>query len=255
MAARTIAGVMGAVGTHHDGDSRASLVRVQNLGRISYSAAYELQRAEHARLLAQRDAEAGGAPFPLGTIFLVEHVPPVITVSRRPDAPSHVLVSDERLASLGVQRIETDRGGDVTWHGPGQIVAYLVLDLNLVGLRVNGYLRLLEGAVIDTLASFGLSGARESGATGVWVGGAKVCAFGVRLSRWISMHGLALNVCPDLRQFELIVPCGLHGRAVTSMQRELATAEPTMDIVRPVLVRHLVHAIEAAASAKSESAR
>jgi lipoyl(octanoyl) transferase len=251
---------MGAVGTHHDGDSGASLVRVQNLGRISYSAAYELQRAEHARLLAQRDlaqrdARAVEAPFPLGTIFLVEHVPPVITVTRRPDAPSHVLVSDERLASLGVQRIETDRGGDVTWHGPGQIVAYLVLDLNLVGLRVNGYLRLLEGAVIDTLASFGLSGAREPGATGVWIGGAKVCAFGVRLSRWISMHGLALNVCPDLRQFELIVPCGLYGRAVTSMQRELATAEPTMDMARAVLVRHLVRAVEAAASAKSESAR
>jgi lipoate-protein ligase B len=189
----------------------------------------------------------------MGTIFLVEHVPPVITVTRRADAPAHVLVSDERLASLGVQRVETDRGGDVTWHGPGQIVAYLVLDLNLVGLRVHGYLRMLEGAVIDTLAAFGLVGSREQGATGVWIGGAKVCAFGVRLSRWISMHGLALNVQPDLRQFDLIVPCGLHGRRVTSMQRELGAAEPTLDAVRTVLVEQLLRAIGAAASAKADS--
>lgn len=244
---------MGAVGTHPDGDRRTPLVRVQDLGRISYAAAYELQRAEHARLLAQRENTAHATPCPMGTIFLVEHVPPVITVSRRADAPTHVLVSDERLASLGVQRVETDRGGDVTWHGPGQIVAYLVLDLNLVGLRVHGYLRMLEGAVIDTLAAFGLVGVREQGATGVWIGGAKVCAFGVRLSRWISMHGLALNVQPDLRQFDLIVPCGLHGRRVTSMQRELGAAAPTLDAVRTVLVEQLLRAIDAAASAKADS--
>ncbi len=244
---------MGAVGTHPDGDRREPLVRVQDLGQISYAAAYELQRAEHSRLLAQRDTTVRATSFPLGTIFLVEHVPPVITVTRRVDAPMHVLVSDERLASLGVQRVETDRGGDVTWHGPGQIVAYLVLDLNLVGLRVHGYLRMLEGAVIDTLAAFGLEGTREQGATGVWIGGAKVCAFGVRLSRWISMHGLALNVQPDLRQFDLIVPCGLHGRRVTSMQRELGAAEPTLDAVRSVLVEQLLRAIDAAASAKADS--
>lgn len=244
---------MGAVGTHHGGDGRAPLVRVQDLGRISYSAAYELQRAEHARLLAQRATAAGETPYPVGTIFLVEHVPPVITVTRRADAPKHVLVSDERLASLGVQRIETDRGGDVTWHGPGQIVAYLVIDLNLVGLRVHGYLRMLEEAVIQTLTMFDLVGAREQGATGVWIGGAKICAFGVRLSRWISMHGLALNVNPDLRQFDLIVPCGLHGRTVTSMQRELGDAAPTMDSVRTVLVQQLLRAIDAAASARADS--
>jgi lipoyl(octanoyl) transferase len=129
----------------------------------------------------------------------------------------------------------------------------LVLDLNLVGVRVHGYLRMLEGAVIDTLAAFGLVGAREQGATGVWINGAKVCAFGVRLSRWISMHGLALNVRPDLHQFDLIVPCGLHGRAVTSMRLELGAAEPTMEEVRGELVRQLLRAIDAAVAARADS--
>ncbi len=234
-------------------DDRSPLVRIEDLGRIPYAAAYDLQRAEHARLLAQRETPTRATPFPLGTIFLVEHEPPVITVTRRAEAPSHVLVSDERLAALGVQRVETDRGGDVTWHGPGQLVAYLVLDLNLVGVRVHGYLRMLEGAVIDTLAAFGLVGAREQGATGVWINGAKVCAFGVRLSRWISMHGLALNVRPDLQQFDLIVPCGLHGRAVTSMRRELGAAEPAMEEVRGELVRQLLRAIDAAVVARADS--
>lgn len=149
--------------------------------------------------------------------------------------------------------VETDRGGDVTWHGRGQIVAYLVLDLNRLGLRVNGYLRMLEGAVIDTLAQVGIEGSRDVSATGVWVGERKICAMGVRLSRWVSMHGLALNVAPDLDQFGLIVPCGLVGRPVTSIQRELGSNSPGVAEMKRILQRNLAQHIESAGMAAIHS--
>jgi lipoyl(octanoyl) transferase len=148
---------------------------------------------------------------------------------------------------------ETDRGGDITYHGPGQLVAYPILDLNAFGLRLHSYMRFLEDVVIATIAGFGITGVRDPGATGVWVaperggaeasapGGAarKICAMGVRVSRWVSMHGLALNVTTNLAHFDLIVPCGLAGRAVTSMERELGAACPSMDEVKAALVRSL----------------
>lgn len=178
----------------------------------------------------------------------------MITVSRRPGAAGNVLASPELLARHGVERHETDRGGDVTYHGPGQLVAYPIVDLELVGVRIHGWIRLLEQAVIDTLAAFGIEAARDPGATGVWVGrtesdpdgagGRKIAAIGVRVSRWVAMHGLALNVDPDLEHFGLIVPCGLAGRPVTSIAAELrarseASAVPDMPEVKRELRRHL----------------
>ena len=181
-------------------------------------------------------------------LLLVEHDPPVITVSRRPGAAEHVIAGDERLAQLGVQKVETDRGGDVTWHGPGQLVAYPILDLHRLDLRIHGYMRFLEQAVIDTLAGFGVQGLRDETATGVWVGEGsptrKICAFGVRVSRWATLHGLALNVCPDLGQFGLIVPCGLAGRPVTSLAAELGARAPGMAETKAALVGHLSGAVE-----------
>jgi len=216
-------------------------LQVQDLGRMNYAAALERQRVVHADLVAAREAR------PPMQLLLVEHDPPVITVSRRPGAERHVIVSDARLAELGVQKVETDRGGDVTWHGPGQLVAYPILDLHRLDLRIHGYMRFLEKAVIDTLAAFGVQGMRDEAATGVWVGeGApqrKICAMGVRISRWATLHGLALNVCPDLGQFELIVPCGLVGRPVTSLQRELGSRAPSMEQVKNRLADRLMQAV------------
>ena len=235
-----------------------TLVQCIDLGRISYAAAYELQRAAHARVVASRppiDAAFSSAQK-AGVIYLLEHDPAVVTVSRRQGAQAHVLLSREQLAARDTECVETDRGGDVTWHGPGQLVVYLILDLNRLGLRVHGYLRMLEGAVISTLADFGVKGVRDEAATGVWVGPSptrKICAMGVRLSRWVSMHGIALNVSCDLRQFDSIVPCGLAGRGVTSLARECPQCAPTIDEVKKVLARRLNEAISKAANA-AESA-
>lgn len=170
------------------------------------------------------------------TVFLLEHAPPVVTVTRRVGAAGHVLASDALLARQGIERIETDRGGDVTYHGPGQLVAYPILDLQRLGLKVHPYVRWLEQCVIDALAEDGLAGVRDPSATGVWVGAAgaaerKIAAIGVRLSRFVSMHGFALNVAPDLAHFELIVPCGLQ-RPVTSLAAELGPRAPSLDAVK-----------------------
>lgn len=236
------------------------MVEFIDLGAISYADAYDLQRATHERVVASRGAV--DAPFSpalrAGVVYLLEHSPAVVTVSRRADAPKNVLLSREQLAARGIECVETDRGGDVTWHGPGQVVVYLILDLNRLGLRVHGYLRMLEGVVIATLADFGVHGVRDATATGVWVGAPesrKICAMGVRLSRWVSMHGIALNVSPQLSQFDVIVPCGLAGRGVTSVARELGTAAPTVDAVKKSLVFRLQLAISEAARAAEESQR
>ncbi|MFM7809995.1 MAG: lipoyl(octanoyl) transferase LipB, partial [Planctomycetota bacterium] len=139
-------------------------------------------------------------------------------------------------------------GGDVTWHGPGQLVAYPILDLQRLDLRIHGYMRFLEQVVIDTLAGIGLQGLRDEAATGVWVGDGspqrKICAMGVRVSRWATLHGLALNVRPDLAQFGLIVPCGLVGRPVTSVSQELGPQAPGMPEVKSALAGTLVRAVE-----------
>lgn len=221
------------------------LVEFIDLGSISYANAYELQRQTHERVVAAR-APIGSRFCPdlrAGVVYLLVHEPAVVTISRRQDARKNVLISPEQLALRGVECVETDRGGDVTWHGPGQIVVYLILDLNRLGLRVHGYLRMLESAVIATLTDFAVVGRRDPTATGVWVGESKICAMGVRLSRWVSMHGIALNVNPDLGQFDLIVPCGLVGRGVTSLQRELGRRCPTLGEVQNALALRLNQAI------------
>ncbi len=211
----------------------AGMLVVEDLGRIAYDDALALQRDARDRLLAGRDS---GEPMRL---FLLEHDPAVITVSRRPTAAGNVLASDVMLARHGIERRETDRGGDVTYHGPGQVVAYAILDLPRLGLRVTSHMRLLEQVVIDVIAGFGVTGRRDPTATGVWVGealsAAKIAAMGVRVGRGVSMHGLALNVEPDLSHFGLIVPCGLVGRPVTSLARELGASCPSVAEVKAAL--------------------
>lgn len=206
---------------------------VEDLGRISYDAALAIQREARDRLIGGRES---GEPM---RICLLEHDPPVITVSRRPTAAGHVLASDALLARHGIERRETDRGGDVTYHGPGQVVAYAILDLPRLGLRVTSHMRLLEQVVIDVIAGHGVIGRRDPAATGVWVGegpaAGKIAAMGVRVGRGVSMHGLALNVEPDLSHFGLIVPCGLVGRPVTSLARELGASCPSVAEVKAAL--------------------
>lgn len=241
----------------------SSALEVHDLGRISYADAYEKQRALQDEVFAGRHVEGS----PVGHVLLLEHDPPVITISRRPEARSHLVASPELLRSKGIEVAETDRGGDITYHGPGQLVAYTIMDLNRLGLNLRSYMRWLEQVVIDTAARFGVDGQRDHCATGVWVaideaapsaaapgeetetcrvgGNAKLCAMGVRVSRWVSMHGLALNVRPDLAHFSLIVPCGLAGRPVTSLHELLGDASPTMEQVKEALADQFGQAVNA----------
>jgi lipoyl(octanoyl) transferase len=235
----------------------ADSLRIIDLGRLTYAAALDIQRAIAEEVTASRTSSHPQ----LGRILLVEH-DPVITVSRRPGAAANLLASPEGLAQLGVEVADTDRGGDITYHGPGQLVVYPILDLNRLNLGLHAYMRLLEQAVIDACSSWGLSATRDPGATGVWVPRgqvpAKIAAMGVRVRRWVSMHGLALNVCPDMDHFKLIVPCGLAGRPVTCLAHELAdrglapvSFAEARDRLASVLARAVRDAAEAAECARA----
>lgn len=196
--------------------------QVRDLGRAGYREAWDLQldlvRARKAGALCDQ-------------LLFVEH-PPTITLGRNARA-ANVLADPGRLNALGVTVEETDRGGDVTYHGPGQVVAYPILDLRSWRRDVGAYLRALEEVVIRTLSEFGVRSGRAEGLTGVWVEGAKIAALGVHLSRWVTSHGLALNVSTDLSYFGLIVPCGLT-KPVTSLERVLG---------RPVGMKAVVEAM------------
>jgi lipoyl(octanoyl) transferase len=154
-------------------------------------------------------------------LLFVEH-PHVLTLGVRGDGGrSHILAAPERLADLGVEVRETGRGGDITYHGPGQIVGYPIVDLKPDRCDVHRYVRDLEEVMIRTLGEYGVAGARVEGLTGVWVGREKLAAIGVRISRWITSHGFAFNLATDLDYFNLIVPCGIADRGVTSLERLL----------------------------------
>ena len=182
---------------------------VQHLGVVPYAEALELQ----ARYVEQRKADE----IPDQLIFL-EH-PPVITLGVRSGAGrSHILETPDGLAAQGVEVFETGRGGDVTYHGPGQLVGYPILDLRPDRCDVHRYVRDLEEALIRAVAAFGVTAGRSPGLTGAWVGEAKLAAIGVRIARWVTSHGFALNVTTNLQHFSLIVPCGLAGKGVTSLE-------------------------------------
>ncbi len=198
---------------------------------VSYAAALALQRARRAAVEIGEAREA---------LFLLEHAP-VITLGRSAHA-SNVIVSREKLGDLGVTLAETDRGGDVTYHGPGQLVAYPIVHLARRGLSITRYLRLLEEAVIGTLAEFGVRGERLQGYTGVWVKGAKVAAIGVAVHHNVSFHGAAINVCPDMAHWQLIVPCGIADKPVTSLQQLLPDA-PSVDTVADSFARTFLLAL------------
>jgi lipoyl(octanoyl) transferase len=185
-------------------------LQIQRLGLVPYADALQLQK----RLVEQR--KAGEIPDQL---LLLEH-PPVITlgVKTRNDR-SHVLASPEVLAAQGIELFETGRGGDVTYHGPGQLVGYPIIDLKPDRCDVHQYVRDLEEMLIRAAAAFGVTAGRSAGQSGAWVGNEKLAAIGVRIARWVTSHGFALNVTTDLSHFDLIVPCGITDKGVTSLER------------------------------------
>ena len=202
-------------------------LEVRRLGLIAYDEALALQRD----LVEQRRANE----IP-DLLLLLEH-PPVITLGVRSEiARANVVATSERLAQLGVAVHETGRGGDVTYHGPGQVVGYPILDLKPDRCDVHKYVRDLEEVMIRVCAAYGINASRIPGLTGTWVGAEKIGAIGIRISRWITSHGFAFNVRTDLDHFKLIVPCGITDRGVTSLEkvtgRSIAMREVEDEIVR-----------------------
>ena len=185
---------------------------IRRLGLVPYADALTLQK----HLVEERRHGRIG-----DVLLLVEH-PHVLTLGVRGDGGrSHILAAPDVLGSRGVEVHETGRGGDITYHGPGQIVGYPIIDLKPDRCDVHRYVRDLEEVLIRVAADYGLTGERVAGLTGVWVGGEKIAAIGVRIARWVTSHGFALNVTTDLDYFNLIVPCGIADRGVTSLSKLL----------------------------------
>jgi lipoyl(octanoyl) transferase len=202
------------------------LRRVEQLGRVDYTEGLRLQR----ELVAQR--KAGAIP---DTLLLLEH-PHVYTLGRNAKR-EHLLVSDEQLRALGAQVFETDRGGDITYHGPGQLVGYPIFDLAKHRRDIAWFMRSLEEVFIGVARDFGIEAGRLAGAPGVWVGNDKLVALGVHVSRWVTSHGFAFNVSTDLRYFDWIVPCGLRGKGVTSLEK-LRGQRVSMDAAIERVIEH-----------------
>jgi lipoyl(octanoyl) transferase len=196
---------------------------IRRLGTVPYADGLALQQS----LVEER--RAGRLP---DTLLLLEH-PHVITIGVKRDAAHrHIVAPPDRLQALGVAVVETGRGGDVTYHGPGQLVAYPILDLRPDRQDVHRYVRDLEAVMMAACASDGVEAGRVAGLSGAWVGNRKIGAIGVRISRWITSHGLAFNVATDLSYFDLIVPCGIADRDVTSLARELGRPVSIDDAAR-----------------------
>jgi len=187
------------------------LLDVRRLGLVPYADGLELQR----RLVEERKADRIA-----DTLLLLQH-PHVITVGVKKDGREHILASPDRLSSLGVEVFETGRGGDVTYHGPGQLVGYPIFDLNPDRRDVHQYVRDIEEVMIRVCAGYGLIAGRVKGFSGAWIGDEKIGAIGVRISRWVTSHGFAFNVTTDVNFFDLIVPCGIADKGVASLAKAL----------------------------------
>jgi len=211
-------------------------VNVRRLGTIDYQAALDLQK----QLVEERKQGLIS-----DQLLLLEH-PHVITLgARNHNASSNVLETPEALARRGVAVFETGRGGDVTYHGPGQLVGYPIIELPKERRDVHRYVRDLEEVLIQAVSDFGITAARSPGLTGIWCGDEKLAAIGVRISRWVTSHGFALNVSTDLSHFGLIVPCGITDKGVTSMERLLGRPIP-MDEVAAAVARRFAGVFQAA---------
>ncbi|MBR2060437.1 MAG: lipoyl(octanoyl) transferase LipB [Tidjanibacter sp.] len=219
-------------------------VLLMDLGQMEYDACRRLQQSLFDELLAAKAEPTG--EMPPQRLILVEH-PPVYTLGKS-GKEANLLVNTDYLESLGATFHQTDRGGDITFHGPGQIVGYPILDLEREGIGLRAYIEAVEQTVIDTLADYGIAAGRSEGAAGVWLAPhrgrplRKICAIGVRSSRYVTMHGFALNVNTNLDWFELINPCGFTDRGVTSLAKELGR-EVSIEEVKSRLVAHFAENI------------
>lgn len=211
-------------------------VTVKYVGRMEYAAAWDLQRTIFSELLERKSGGGHGEQV----LLLVEH-PHVYTLGKS-GHETNLLVNDDYLNKIGATYFRTDRGGDVTYHGPGQLVGYPILDLELMGVSLRDYIWAIEECVIRTVAEYGIVAERLDGATGVWIEtetskARKICAIGVKASRYVTMHGFALNVTTDLNYFSHINPCGFVDKGVTSIEKETGL-KPTLEEVAERFERH-----------------
>ena len=221
-------------------------VQLQHLGLQRYKPVWDYQetllqqglaikKTNNAKAEIATKAEANALGLPTNYLLLVEH-PPVYTLGKSGHL-ENILIGEAEMATRGIDYFKINRGGDITFHGPGQLVGYPILDLEQFKTDIGWYLRSLEEVIIKTLAVFGITAGRSPGETGVWIDAElkgserKICAMGVRCSRWITMHGWALNVNTDLDYFNHIIPCGIKDKAVTSMGRELGTTVEMSEVI------------------------
>lgn len=225
-------------------------ILVRDLGLVDYKVAWEMQESIFQEIVDvkinnRRNTASDETP---NYFFFVEH-PHVYTLGKSGDI-SNLLLSEQQLAEKGATYYKINRGGDITYHGPGQIVGYPILDLENFFSDIHKYLRFLEEVIILTLKDFGLEAGRSEGETGVWLGvgspfARKICAMGVRASRWVTMHGFALNVNADLGYFDNIIPCGIRGKGVTSLNVECGVEVIPEEKVKNSILKHFTELFEA----------
>ena len=225
------------------------IITVEDLGLLSFATALEVQEDYFYKIISEKKANRQKEqPTPTDNFLLFVEHKPVYTLGKSGDI-QHLLLDQNGLKEKEIEFYKTNRGGDITFHGLGQIVGYPILDLDNFFTDIHKYLRFLEEIIIKTLAEYGLTATRSKEETGVWLDAEtpfarKICALGVRASRWVTMHGFALNVNTDLTYFEHIVPCGIMGKGVTSLKVELRK-EICLDEVKEKLVKHFLDLFEA----------
>ena len=233
-------------------------LQIEDLGLKDYQETWEYQELLFQKILkikSENRKEEQKKDTPNFFLF-VEH-PHVYTLGKSGDI-ENLLISEEKLKSIKAKFYKINRGGDITYHGPGQIVGYPILDLENFFTDIHKYMRFLEEMIILTLADYGLKAERSKGETGVWLDvgtpfARKICAMGVRASRWVTMHGFALNVNTNLGYFDNMIPCGIKGKAVTSLNVELGKAEISMEEVKGKLLKHFLELFEAEINEKAEA--
>ncbi|NLN26395.1 MAG: lipoyl(octanoyl) transferase LipB [Bacteroidetes bacterium] len=235
-------------------------VNILNFGLKDYKDTWDIQEDLFSKILEiksnnRRTTKIEETP---NTLILVEH-PPVYTIGKN-GVKEHLLISEERLKMIGAECYNINRGGDITFHGPGQLVGYPILDLENFFTDIGKYLRTLEEIVICILADYGIKGERSAGETGVWIApntssARKICALGVRASRWVTMHGFALNVTTDLTYFDYIIPCGIKNKGVTSIAKELRKTDNLylMEEVQEKFIRYFSEFFGAIPHKKTEA--
>ena len=230
-------------------DIKNKIITVEDLGLLSFAAALEVQEDYFYKIISEKKANRQKEqPTPTDNFLLFVEHKPVYTLGKSGDI-QHLLLDQNGLKEKEIEFYKTNRGGDITFHGLGQIVGYPILDLDNFFTDIHKYLRFLEEIIIKTLAEYGLTATRSKEETGVWLDAEtpfarKICALGVRASRWVTMHGFALNVNTDLTYFEHIVPCGIKGKGVTSLKAELGK-EICLNEVKEKLVKHFLDLFEA----------